>query len=123
MRRHPAAAIVAGLLLAGPAAAQNRGAGFELFQRHCRTCHVMREGDHRLGPSLAGIVGREAGVATGFGYSGTMARSPVVWDEAALDAFLADPAGFMPGNAMVSPGMSSPQDRAALIAYLADADG
>ena len=52
-----------------------------------------------------------------------MARSPVVWDEASLDAFLADPAGFMPGNAMVSPGMSSPQDRAAVIAYLADADG
>ena len=123
MRRHPAAAIVAGLLLAGPAATQDRGAGFELFQRHCRTCHVMREGDHRLGPSLAGVVGREAGAATGFGYSGTMARSPVVWDEAALDAFLADPAGFMPGNAMVSPGMSSPQDRAALIAYLAEADG
>ena len=59
----------------------------------------MEEGDHRLGPSLAGIVGREAGSAEGFGYSGAMAQSGVVWDEASLDAFLADPAGFMPGNA------------------------
>ena len=50
-----------------------------------------------------------------------MAQSTVVWDDASLDAFLADPAGFMPGNAMVYPGMPSAEDRAAVIDYLAGA--
>jgi len=112
------------LCLTAPAFAQNEeGPGFTLYQQACRTCHVMEEGDHRLGPSLAGIVGSEAGSADGFGYSSTMAQSTVVWDEASLDAFLADPAGFMPGNAMVYQGMPSPEDRAAVIDYLSGAEG
>jgi cytochrome c len=112
------------LCLAAPAAAQDeRGPGFTLYQRHCRTCHVLVEGDHRLGPSLAGVVGREAGAADGFGYSRTMAQSSVVWDAASLDAFLADPSGFMPGNAMIYPGMPSVQNRAAVIDYLSGGEG
>jgi cytochrome c len=79
----------------------------------------MVQGDHRLGPSLHGIVGEPAGAIEGFPYSSVMARSTVVWDEAALDAFLADPGGFMPGNRMLYPGMASAADRAAVIAYMA----
>ena len=114
------AAVLLGLLPAA-VAAQDAGPGFDLFQQNCRTCHVMQEGDHRLGPSLAGVVGREAGSAEGFADSGAMAQGVVVWDEASLDSFLADPAGFMPGNAMVYQGMPSAENRAAVIAYLADA--
>ena len=36
------------------------------FNNHCRTCHVTREGDHRLGPSLYNVLGREAGSVPGF---------------------------------------------------------
>jgi cytochrome c len=107
------------LLLAGGGAARPAGDGFALYQRHCRTCHVMAEGDHRLGPSLHGIVGQQAGAAEGFAYSSTLRGSGLVWDAAALDAFLADPSGFLPGNAMVYPGMPSAADRAAVIAYMA----
>ena len=34
-----------------------------VFNNSCRTCHSMKEGDNRLGPSLAGVVGRKAGHA------------------------------------------------------------
>ena len=57
--------------------------------------------------------------AAGFAYSSALRGSAVVWTEAALDAFLADPSGFLPGNGMVYPGMPSADDRAAVIAYMA----
>ena len=107
------------LLIAAGAAAQEHGPGFTLFQPSCRTCHVMEEGDNRLGPTLAGVVGSKAGAVAGFAYSDVMAQSTVVWDDSTLDAFLADPGGFMPGNRMLYPGMQSAEDRAAVIAYMA----
>jgi cytochrome c len=114
------ALIVAGLAAAGTAQGQDEeGPGFALYQQHCRTCHVMEPGDNRLGPSLHGIVGARAGAVEGFAYSRSMAASRVVWDEAALDAFLADPKGFMPGNRMQYQGMAEAADRAAVIAYMA----
>ena len=33
----------------------------QAFNNACRTCHTIREGDNRLGPSLYKIVGRKAG--------------------------------------------------------------
>jgi cytochrome c len=110
------------LLLAQAAVGEPAGDGFALYQRHCRMCHTMAEADHRLGPSLHGIVGRPAGTAEGFAYSSALRSSPVVWDVSALDAFLADPVGFLPGNGMVYPGMASAEDRAAVIAYMAGAE-
>jgi cytochrome c2 len=114
-------ALAAATLLAGEAAAQEEERGFRLYQQHCRTCHVMEPADHRLGPSLHGIVGRQAGTIPGFRFSQSMARSGIVWDVATLDAFLADPVGFMPGNGMLYMGMASPEDRRAVIAYMASA--
>jgi cytochrome c len=112
--------VLVGVALAGGATAQDQGGpGFELFQQHCRTCHVMEEGDNRLGPSLHGVIGREAGAVEGFAYSPSMRGSGVVWDEAALDAFLADPKGFMSGNRMLYQGMADAEDRAAVIDYMA----
>jgi cytochrome c2 len=107
------------LLLGGAAAGSEEDRGFRLYQQHCRTCHVLKAGDHRLGPSLLGVVGRQAGTVPGYGFSRSMAGSNVVWDPATLDAFLADPAGFMPGNGMIYSGMASAEDRLAVIAYMA----
>jgi len=41
---------------------------------------------------------------------------------AALDAWLADPARFLPGNRMAIPGISDASDRDNLIAYLLGAE-
>ena len=96
-------ALAAAAVACGDAAPaqQAEDAGFRLYQQHCRTCHTVREGDHRLGPRLAGIVGRRAGAIEGFAFSPTMRGSTVVWDEGTLDAVLADPPGVMPGHRML----------------------
>jgi cytochrome c len=75
--------------------------GLLKYNNFCRTCHSMREGDHRLGPSLSGVVGRKAGTAPGFrNYSQALASSGIVWDEQTLDKFLANPDALVPGNNM-----------------------
>ena len=59
------------------------------FNNACRTCHSMKERDNRLGPSLAGVVGRRAGSLPGFRYSSSMQSSGITWDEQTLDKFIA----------------------------------
>lgn len=59
--------------------------------------------------------------ADGFRYSPAFveaAEGGLIWDEATLDAFLADPAGLIPRNRMSFRGVRSEDERAALIAYL-----
>ncbi len=89
------------------------------FNNHCRTCHVTAANDHRLGPSLHGVVGRKAGSAAGFGYSPSMRHADIVWDEAILDRFIEDPEAVVPGNAMKPfPGIASAGERAKIVAFL-----
>ena len=84
----------------------------------CRTCHVIDPGMNRLGPSLANIVGREAGGVAGFNYSPATADSGIIWTEEKLNQFLEKPARVIPKTKMFYAGMPDPQARANLIAYL-----
>ena len=71
------------------------------------------------GPSLAHIWRRKAGTVEGFArYSEAMKRAAVVWDEATLDKWLANPEHFIPGTSMTFPGLKQPRDRLDLAAYL-----
>jgi cytochrome c len=74
--------------------------GQTAFNSSCRTCHTMKEGDHRQGPSLAGVIGRKAGTAPGYNFSDSMKQSGIVWDEANLDKFIANPDQVVNGNTM-----------------------
>jgi cytochrome c len=47
-----------------------------------------------------------------------MREISLTWTPAALDAWLANPARFLPGNRMAFAGISDEEDRNALIAYL-----
>ena len=109
-------------VLAGPALAQDGAEAKEAqlaFNNNCRTCHVTREGDHRLGPSLYGVVGREAGSAPGYGYSSAMADADLVWEEATLDRFIENPNAVVPGNNMKPfSGIAEADERAKIIAHL-----
>jgi cytochrome c len=89
------------------------------FNRACRMCHTMREGDNRLGPSLYKVVGRKAGSVPGYGYSRAMHDSGIVWDKATLDRFIADPEQVVRGNAMMPyGGIALAEERARIVAYL-----
>jgi cytochrome c len=90
----------------------------------CRTCHEVGEGTgHRVGPNLWGVVGAEAARHGDFAYSRALERSGLVWDEAALHAYLANPQAVVPGGRMAYPGMPSEADRRDVIAYLRTLDG
>jgi cytochrome c len=90
------------LSLAMMASALADGAGTRAaFDNHCRTCHSVRAGDHRLGPSLYGILGTRAGTVSGYGRSAQGLReSGLIWDEATLDRFIENPDRLVPNNGM-----------------------
>jgi cytochrome c len=122
---HSAAALA---LLSGAALAQDGVDPDEArlaFNNHCRQCHVTNEGDHRLGPSLHNIIGREAGSAPGFRYSSAMQNADLVWDEDTLDRYIENPDAVVPGNNMKPySGITDPEERAKIIAHLeAESEG
>ena len=94
--------------------------GQQAFNNACRTCHIMREGDNRLGPNLNKVVGRKAGSISGYNYSSAMKETDFVWDEQKLDRFIANPDEVVPGNNMKPyGGLASSDDRKKIIAFLA----
>ena len=92
-------------------------AGRSVFLQ-CKSCHVMEEGRNRVGPSLAGIIGREAGTVEGFKYSEANATSGIVWTPEKMYQFLENPRRVIPGTRMAYGGLRDGQKRADLIGYL-----
>jgi cytochrome c len=83
----------------------------------CAACHATEQ-PVKSGPDLRGIDGRKAGSSPGFRYSRAMKNSKIVWNEATLDEFLAEPQARVPGNVMPYPGLPDESQRRDLIAYL-----
>ena len=71
-----------------------------------------------LGPNLHGMFGRSAGSMPGFQFSEALSSAEFTWTPRALDAWLKAPAQFLPGNRMAFAGVSSEENRNALIAFL-----
>jgi cytochrome c2 len=107
-----------GALLAAASAAD----GEKVFKK-CSACHKIAEGQNAVGPSLWGVVGRPVGAIAGFSYSGALNKVAETWSFENLDAFLENPKGWAPGTSMGFAGLGKPEDRAAVIVYLNDADG
>lgn len=101
------------------ALAQDAEAGRVSFQRRCSACHVVQPGQNRVGPSLHGVVGRPAGQVPGFNYSAAMRDSGKVWDEASLDAYIANAREYIPGTRMILAPLANAEERANIVAYLA----
>jgi cytochrome c len=105
---------------AAPAAASDAAAGQKVFAK-CKACHEVGSTTNKIGPTLKGMFGRKAGTVEGFAYSKAMKESGIVWDEATLKTYLADPKGSMPGNKMAFVGLKKPEDIDNVIAYLKEA--
>lgn len=118
---------------AGPAAAEEPGlepvlplladadlAAGEAAFRACAACHTADQGGaNRVGPNLWNIVGASHAHRDDFNYSDAMQQlSGEPWTYEALNAFIADPRGTIPGTRMAYGGMRNVQDRANLIAWL-----
>jgi cytochrome c len=114
-----AALLVAAMLSAGEAqAAGDPAKGKQQFSK-CSICHSTEAGDDKVGPSLAGIVGRKSASDGKFAYSTAMKNYNQVWDEKTLDTYITNPRQAVPGTKMVFLGLKNQSDRDDLIAYLA----
>ncbi len=117
------AAAVAALAAAslGAVAAAARPAGDPLrgktVYQVCMGCHSLDEDD--VGPRHRGVVGRTAGTVPDYAYSPALRNSRIVWDADTLDRWLTNPQALVPGAKMFF-ALSNPQDRADVIAYLAE---
>ncbi len=120
MQRLGAVVGLALLMTLGMGAGQTRASdpGEAVFKASCAACHSVSEGVNRVGPSLAGVVGRPAGAITSYSYSEANRKSSVTWTEDRLDAYLTNPEALIPGTKMIFMGIKDAAKRAALIAYL-----
>jgi cytochrome c len=99
-------------------ASADPAAGETVF-RKCSACHKL-DGTDGVGPHLNGVVGRNHAAVEGFAYSeANIALSAEPWTPEAINAFIENPKGYMPGTKMAFAGLPKAEDRANLIAYLA----
>lgn len=64
--------------------------GAKVFKK-CKACHSLETGKHKLGPSLAGVVGRKAGTADGYTKYKGLKDADWTWTEVELMAYLENP--------------------------------
>ena len=112
-----ATAMVVTLSGAALAADGDVARGEKVFKK-CKACHSLEAGQNKVGPTLAGVFGRQAGTLDGFKFSKAMVGLDIVWDDSSLDKLLANPKGFIPGIKMAFPGLKKEADRIDVISYL-----
>ena len=93
--------------------------GEQVFKK-CAACHNADQGGaNALGPNLWGVLGEPVGKgAHGFAFSDALAGKGGNWDWNSLSEWLANPKKFAPGTKMTFAGLSNPEDRANIIAFL-----
>jgi cytochrome c len=91
----------------------------EASAKKCAACHTFGKGEpNRVGPNLYGVIGRDRASHAGFNYSAAMKAKGGKWTIEELNAFLANPKGYIPGTTMSFAGLPRGSERADVIAYL-----
>jgi cytochrome c len=92
--------------------------GADVFKK-CGACHSdQKGGPNQIGPQLWGVVGRPVASEAGFAYSDALKGKSGPWTFDELFAWLKSPKAYAPGTKMTFAGLSNPEDRANVIAYL-----
>jgi len=87
--------------------------------KKCAACHTIAQGGpNGIGPNLWASMGKPHGHVAGFSYSDALKSVPGNWDFEGMDKWLANPKKYAPGTKMTFAGLSNPEERANLIAYL-----
>lgn len=110
---------IVSLMAVNSASAADAAKGEAAFKKVCGVCHSVKAGEKKLGPNLAGVVGRQAGTEAGYKYSDGF--TGMAWDAANLDKYLTNPKQVFPKTKMVFPGMKEAAERADVIAFLSGA--
>jgi cytochrome c len=99
-------------------AAADAGKGEAVFKK-CAACHTVTPGGaSALGPNLHAIMGAPIAGKPGFAYSDALKGKGGTWDWEAMSQWLKSPKTFAPGTKMTFAGLSKPEDRANLLAWL-----
>ncbi|MBV9527492.1 cytochrome c family protein, partial [Sphingomonas sp.] len=94
-------------------------AGEKVFAK-CAACHSINQGGaNGIGPNLYATVGEQIGKGkAGFAFSDALSSKGGTWTFDNLNTWLTNPKAFAPGTKMTFAGLSNPQDRANVIAFL-----
>ena len=91
----------------------------EAVFKKCTSCHTINAGGaNGIGPNLHGVVGKGIGAHAGFAFSDALKSHGGSWDWKNLSDWLHNPKKFAPGTKMTFAGLSKPEDRANLIAWM-----
>ncbi len=92
--------------------------GEQVFKK-CAACHNAEPGGaNALGPALYGVMGNPVGGHPGFAFSSALKEKGGQWDWSQMSAWLANPKKYAPGTKMTFAGLSKPEDRANVMAFL-----
>ena len=93
--------------------------GAEVFKK-CAACHTINQGGaNGIGPNLYATLGEPVGQGKGgFAFSDALKGVGGNWDFEKMNAWLTSPRKFAPGTKMTFAGLSNPQDRANVLAYI-----
>ena len=92
--------------------------GEQVFKK-CAACHnADKGGANALGPNLWGVLGEGVGKGHGFAFTDALSSKGGTWNWDNLSQWLESPKKFAPGTKMTFAGLSKPEDRANVIAFL-----
>jgi len=94
------------------------GRGEASFKK-CAACHTITQGGATgLGPNLWSNLGAPIAHVAGFAYSDALKNHGGNWGWDNMSEWLKSPRSFAPGTKMTFAGLSNPQERADLLAYM-----
>ncbi len=97
-------------------------AGEQSFAK-CAACHnIVPGGANALGPALYGVMGNPIAGTAGYAFSDALSSKGGTWGWEEMSDWIASPRSFAPGTKMTFAGISNPQERANLLAFMNSRD-